>query len=229
MKSQVVIILPWLYFTLYLTLLDSTLLYITLPSPYHSSTSHYLTLQCSTMDLLHSWWLYTLLYHGYTSIYYSKVVVVLRFYCTSTSLSLTLHYITMALLHSTSVYNGSCYFTLLDSTLLYHGSTSVYLTLHQSRMALLHSTWLYVAPPWLCLMLLDSTSVFHCSSSLYLNLLHSTIALLHSAWNYIVLPCMALLYSTWLYVTLPWLYFIQLDSTAFYRSLYFTLLDSTLH
>jgi len=49
------------------------------------------------------------------------------------------------------------YFTLLDSTSLYHGSTSFYLSLQNSTMALLHSTRLHRTLPWLYFNLLDST------------------------------------------------------------------------
>ena len=83
----------WLYITLpwlYFTLLDSTLVYL------------YFTLDFSTLALLDS----TNFYHG------------------STSLNLTLQISTMALLHATWLYISLSYiwlyFTVLDSTLLYH-------------------------------------------------------------------------------------------------------------
>jgi len=79
----------------------------------------------------------------------------------------------MAQLHSTRSYEilPWLYFTLVDSTLLYHGSTSLYEILHSYPMALLHSTrlftlyhgstslylTLYISLPWLYFNLLDST------------------------------------------------------------------------
>jgi len=56
----------------------------------------------------------------------------------------------MALLHSTSLYITLkwLYFTLLDSTLIYHGSTSLSQTLHYSTIALPNSTWLYITLPY---------------------------------------------------------------------------------
>jgi len=61
----------------------------------------------------------------------------------------------MALLHSTKIYITLpwLYFTLLDSTFLYHGSTSLYR--------------LYITVPWLYFTLLDSTLLYHDCTSLY--------------------------------------------------------------
>ena len=100
---------------------------------------------------------------------------------------------------------GHFYFTLIESTALYHSSTSLYLTLHYSCMSLLHSTWLYIILPWLYFSLHDST----------MDLLDSTFSY-HS--------------STWLYITLPWLYFTLIESTVLYHSsasFYLTLQYST--
>ena len=121
----------------------------------------------------------------------------------------------MALHHSTLLHITlpRLYFTLLDSTLLYHSSTS-----HYSTVDLLHSMWLNGGPglhitlPWLHFNLLDSTLLYHGSTSFYLTLHYSIMALLH---------------STWLYIILQWLYFTLLNSTLLYHG-YFTLLDSTL-
>ena len=49
------------------------------------------------------------------------------------------------------------YFTLLDSTYIYHGSTSLYLILHNSTVALLQSTRVHIILSWLYFTLLDST------------------------------------------------------------------------
>ena len=90
---------------------------------------------------------------------------------------------------------GHFYFTLIESTALYHSSTSLYLTLHYSCMSLLHSTWLYIILPWLYFSLLDSTLLLHVStwlyiilSWLYFSLLDSTLPYHGSTWLYIVLP-----------------------------------------
>jgi len=122
------ITVPWLYFTL----LDSTLIY-------QGSTSLYVTLHFSTMDLLHSTWLYTtlpwlyftlldptLLYHGSTSFYFTL------HYCTKFLLHSTLLYIDLPWLYFTLLDSALHYqgFTLLDSRLLNHGSTSLYFSLH---------------------------------------------------------------------------------------------------
>ena len=120
------------------------------------------------------------------------------------------------------------YFTLHDSTLIYHGSISLYLTLHHSAMALLHPAFLYITLPWLYF-----TLHYHTVA-----LLHSILLHLGSTSLYITLPW---LYITllWLYITLLWLY-LTLDCstmallhstcmTLHYPTLvYFTLLDSTL-
>ena len=113
----------------------------------------------------------------------------------------TLHHPTMALLYSSLLY--WLYFTLLDSTLLYHGSTLLYITL----------PWLYH----------DSTLPKDGSTSLYFSLHYSTMALLDSTLLYITLP--------WLYLTLPdstLLYVINLPLVHFtlrcIQWLYFTLL-----
>ena len=139
-------------------------------------------------------------------------------------LYLTLHYSTMSLLQSSWL---CClppwlYFTVHDSTILYHGSASLYLTLHYSTMAPLHPSWiyiivswlnftlldLYITLPWLYLTLLDSPAFYH-KSTLCLALLLFTIALLHCTWLYTTLPW----FSFTLYFTLPWLYFTLCDST----------------
>ena len=72
----------------------------------------------------------------------------------------------MALLHSTRLFINLpwLYFTLLDSTLLYHGSTPLYLTIHNTTLALLHSTRLYITLPWLYFILLDFTLLYHGSA-----------------------------------------------------------------
>ena len=151
----------------------------------------------------------------------------------------------MVILHSTWLYINllELYFTLCNSTLLYHSSTSHYWTLHYSTIVLLHSTWLYNVLPWIYFALLDSTLLYHSSPLLYLNLHYSTMALnfptltsfLHhsSASLYLSLcySIMALLHSTWLYIIPLWVYFTLLDSTLVCQSctsLYMAMLDITL-
>jgi len=167
-----------------MALLRHTWLYITLPWFYFT--------------LLDS----TLLYQGYTSLYF------------------TLHYSTLAILKSTWVYITlpwfyftlldstfpvpSFNFTLLDSTLLYQGSTSLYVILHYSTVVHLHSTGLYITLPWLYFTLLDSTLLYHGWISLYFTLSYSTMALLHSRWFYTLLN-RGSTSLTWLNVPLPWL------------------------
>ena len=95
------------------------------------------------------------------------------------------------------------YFTIRDSTLLYH-------------MALIESTLLYITLPWFYFTLLYYTLLYHCSTSLFFTLHYSTMALLH---------------STLLYISLRWLYFTVLDSTLPYlgsSSLYLTLYYPTM-
>ena len=119
----------------------------------------------------------------------------------------TSHYISLPLL----------YFTLCDTTLVYHCSTSLYQTQYWCPIVLLHSTRLYVTLAWLyftlqdsihystmalIITLLDSTLLYHGSTSMYQTLHYSTMALLH---------------STRLYITLVWLYFTLLDSTLLYN------------
>ena len=112
----------------------------------------------------------------------------------------------MALLHYIWLYITLpwLYFTLLDSTLHYHGSTSLYVTLRYTTMALLDSTSLYIIVPWLIFTLLDSPLLYHGSTSLYTSL-------------YCILP--------WLYITLLDVYTLHFNGstslyTAFYHSLY---------
>ena len=122
----------------------------------------------------------------------------------------------MAPLQSTSLYiiPTLLYYTLLNSTLPYHGSTWLYFTLHYS--------------PWLYFIRLESTLLYSGSTSLYSTLHYSTM----STWLYITLPCVSTnIHSTWLYTTLPCLYFTLLYSTFLYNgstSLYITLHDSTM-
>ena len=124
--------------TLYLPLLDSTLVY-------HASTSPCLNLHYSTVALLHSTSLYNTLPWLYLTLLDS------------------IHYSTMTLLHSAWLYISLSwhYFTWLDSTLLYHCSTSLYLTIHYSTMAILHSPWLYITLPWLYFTLYITLSWLH--------------------------------------------------------------------
>ena len=121
------ITLPWLYLWLIVILLDSTLLYhgsillylIDSTLLYHGSTSHFFTLYYSTMAVLDSTWLYitirlpwlfltllnpALLYDGSPSFYFTLHVSTMTLYFT--------------ILHSTITYHGLC-FTLLRSTWLY--------------------------------------------------------------------------------------------------------------
>ena len=92
----------------------------------------------------------------------------------------------MALLHLIRLYITLplLYFTLLDSTLLYHGSTllyiivpygytSFYLILYNSKIAKLHSTRLYIILPWLFFTLRDSTELYHGYTTLFLTLQNS--------------------------------------------------------
>ena len=124
----------------------------------------------------------------------------------------------MALLYSISLYCilPRLYFTLLDSTFLYHDSTSLYLTLHFStKLTLLHSTSFYCFLPWVYWTLSDYTFFYITVSWLYFTLFdsicsihYSTTVLLHSIFFY---HGSTSLY-TWLYCflphcILPWLYF----------------------
>ena len=188
--------LQWLYLDLYITLqwFYFTLLYSTLF--YHDST-----VPGSTI-----------LFHGFTSLYYSTgLYIFLQWVC----------------------------FTLLDSTAFYHGSTSLYLTLQYSFMDLLHPTRLYIIPQWLYFTL-DSALLYLVSTSLYLTPLQSTIALLHSTWLYVLQStiallhvtglhahycAIALLYSTWLNITL-WSYFIVLKLHVYMENLVNTWIGS---
>ena len=148
--TRVYITLSWLYFTL----LDSTLL-------------------CKA--LLHSTWLYTILYHRTLSLYLSLC------YCTMALHHSTWPYATLPwpylIPQSTRLYINVqwFYFNLPNSILLYHRSTSLYLVLLYSIMALLYSTWLYVTLPW---------PYVHNSTRLYINL----------PWFYFNLPDSTLLY-----------------------------------
>ena len=139
---------------------------------YHCSTSLYFTphystivrLDCSLL-YINLPWLYftllqsTLLYHGSTSFYF------------------TLHYPTIPLLQSTllcislprlyfTLYMTLqwLHFTVLDSTLFFHGSTSVYFALHYSTMDLLQCTGLYITLPWLYFTLPDYLLLYHGST-----------------------------------------------------------------
>ena len=123
-------ILPWLYLssasldtsTFYHRLLFFTVPYYTAFHKLNLATSfcHGFTLiDCidtlmaplhSTMALLHSAWLFNLLYHHSTWLQFSYTSLL-----DSMSLYLTLIHSTLALLHSTSLY--------FDSTPFYHGST----------------------------------------------------------------------------------------------------------
>ena len=87
----------------------------------------------------------------------------------------------MALLHSTSLYITLpwLYFSLLASTLLYHGSTSLYLT--RSTLLYYGSTSLNLTLPSPYFILLDSTLLYHGSTSFCFSLHYSTMALLFTA------------------------------------------------
>ena len=116
----------------------------------------------------------------------------------------------MALLYSISLYCilPRLYFTLLDSTFLYHDSTSLYLTLHFStELALLHSTSFYCFLPWVYWTLPDYTFFYITVSWLYFTL----FAL------YIILPQF---YFTLFSSTMALLHSI-LDSTAFYHAAFY--------
>ena len=82
----------------------------------------------------------------------------------------------MDVLDSTRIYITLpwLYFSLLDSTLLYHGSTSTYYTQHYSTMTILRFTRLYITLYTMALLhsvpLLDSTLLYHGSTSLYITL-----------------------------------------------------------
>ena len=149
------------------------------------------------MALLHSIWLYITQPWLYYTLLHSTLL-------------------TMPLLYSTRLYflrpwlyflHYSYYFTLFDSTLLFHGSTTLYWILHKFTIALtllkatafyiialVHCAWHNITLPWFYFTLLDYTLLCHGSTSLYLTLQYSTIDLLH---------CLI----TWLYLT-------RLDSTA---------------
>ena len=88
------------------------------------------------------------------------------------------------------------YFTLRDSTLLYHGftslyltllpsiygSTSLYFTLHYSTLVYTHgSTSLYCLLPWLYFTILESKLTYHGFTLFYFNLLWLYFTLLNSA------------------------------------------------
>ena len=120
----------------------------------------------------------------------------------------------MALLHSTlhHITLPRLYFTLLDSTLLYHNSTSHYLSL--------------ITLPWIYFIPLDSTLLYSVSTSLYSTLHYSTIATsLYLTLRYttpalinslnMILPC--------LFFTLPYSTFFYNGSTSLYTSFYMTL------
>ena len=113
-------------------------------------------------------------------------------------------------------------FSLLDSTLLYHGSTSTYYTQHYSTMTILRFTRLYITLQWLYftvylyLILHYSTMVLLHSTSLYITLHQSTMAINFTRLDSILLYH-DLLHSTRLYITLQWLYFTLVDSTFIYH------------
>ena len=117
------------------------------------------------------------------------------FYHCCTSFYSTLYYSTIALPQSSSLYITLpwLYFSLLDSTLLYHVSTSsssLYITLTQLYFILLHST-----------IVLLSILTIHCSiiallhSSLYVILLR-LIVTLHYYFNVLLHSTLPLLDST---------------------------------
>ena len=142
----------WLYSHTKLIYHDSTSLYLlgststsTLLNP--GSTSLYLTLHNSTMALLHSTSLYII---STMSLHYSTLISLIPWLYSSLVSKLTWFYITLSWLH----------FTLLDSTLLYHGSTSLYYR---------DSTLL----PWLYFTVLDSTITMS-TNHVYLPPLDST-------------------------------------------------------
>ena len=142
----------------------------------------------------------------------------------------------MALLHSSwqHITLPWLYFTLLDSTFLYHISTSHYFTLHYSTVDLLHFTWLsgdlglHINLPWIYFTLRDwvanwdYTLIYHGSTSIYLTSHFSTMALLDTTWLYRG--------STSLYVTIHDMNYH--GSTSLYFTLHFSTMplhDSTFH
>ena len=142
-----------------------------------------------SMVLLHSTWLYITLPWLYFTLYLTPhyptigILDYPRLNVTIPWLYLTLHYSTIAL-----------YFTLLKSTLMYHGSTSLY-SYHSS-------TWLYKFLLWLYLTLHNSTLIYHGFTSLHFTLHYSSMAHLH---------------STLLYISLQWIYFALLRSRLLYH------------
>ena len=167
-----------------MAILHSTWLFITLPRLlhsillyYHGYTSVSFILHYSTMAPLHTTWLYitkngsTLLYHG--------SIFSLHYF----TMALSLVYITLPWLCLTiRDYPWLCitltwhYFTLIDSSLFYHGSPDypwlyitlpwLYFTLLDSILPYYSSTSLDITLPWLYFSLLDSTLLYHGSTSL---------------------------------------------------------------
>ena len=92
------------------------------------------------------------------------------------------------------------YFSILDSTILYHGFTSLSLTLLPSTIPLFHSTSLHITAPWLYFILLHSTWLYITLPWLYYTQFDSKLlfTLFHSTGFYHG--------STSLYLTLPLLY-----------------------
>ena len=156
----------------------------------------------STMDLLHSTWLY-------------MIVQWLYFILPDSTL-----YTTMALLHSSWFYMALLQSTLLHSTLLYITLPWLFLTLLYSIFSptmtlctvknlvlnVLHS-WLYIhyhGCTLLCLILhysnmaLLQSTLHHSTMALYFTLLDSTI-------------------SKSFYITLPWLYLTLIHSIFLYH------------
>ena len=206
-----------------MALLDPTCLYYTL------SWLYLILLNC-TKALIGSNWVYYTLPRLYLTLHDSTI------YCTSALLSST-----GTLLDSITPYHCSTwlYFTVRDSTKLYHAlclalldsySTPLHclpVTQLGSPWSVLDSTTLYHAAAWLYLILLYSTTLYRGSTWPHLTLLHPTMALLSSTCILLNLPWLYLADSTWLYYTLPCLYLTLLDSTHTLPRHYLALLDST--
>ena len=151
------ICLTLLYFTmalvhctwLYITLIDSTLIFYRSPSPLfdsysihmHGSTLLHLDFTWLYLTLLLSWFHFSV--HDSTISLLHSTLLYIALPWLYFPLYFTLDYSTMTLLHSSLLYITLpwFYFTLLYPSSLYHGSTSLYLTLLLCTMALLHSTW----------------------------------------------------------------------------------------
>ena len=110
-SSRHYITLPWLYYTLYYTTMAPLPLTILC---HGSSYLRHTTLSTST--LLHS----TSIYHGVTWLYYTQ------HQSTMVLLDSTMVLLDFTTLFLTTRVQIALYFTLLVSTLLYHGSTSLF-------------------------------------------------------------------------------------------------------